>query len=55
MLLSRPSPEERLYRSDDGGQTWAGLDRRQNMVWRPFYFANLIVDPKNENESTSPT
>ena len=24
-------------------------DRSQNMIWRPFYFANLIVDPKNEN------
>ena len=20
------------------------------MVWRPFYFANLIVDPKDENK-----
>jgi photosystem II stability/assembly factor-like uncharacterized protein len=34
-----------LYRSDDGGKTWAQRDRSQNMVWRPFYFANLIVDP----------
>jgi photosystem II stability/assembly factor-like uncharacterized protein len=36
-----------LYRSDDGGKTWAQRDRSQNMVWRPFYFANLIVDPTN--------
>ncbi|MDQ2860333.1 MAG: sialidase [Pseudomonadota bacterium] len=36
-----------LYRSEDGGKTWAERDRSQNMVWRPFYFANLIVDPKN--------
>jgi hypothetical protein len=28
-------------------------DRSQYMVWRPFYFANLIVDPKNENGSSS--
>lgn len=39
-----------LYRSDDGGQTWAALDRSQMMIWRPFYFANLIVDPKDENK-----
>lgn len=42
-------PKNGLYRSDDGGQTWQALDRSQNMLWRPFYFANLIVDPKNEN------
>jgi len=39
-----------LYRSDDGGQNWKKLDASQYMVWRPFYFANLIVDPKNENK-----
>jgi len=36
-----------LWRSDDGGTTWAERDRSQNMVWRPFYFANIVVDPKN--------
>ncbi|MCU1307559.1 MAG: glycosyl hydrolase, repeat, partial [Acidobacteriaceae bacterium] len=39
-----------LYRSDDGGQNWKKLDASQYMVWRPFYFANLIVDPKDENK-----
>ncbi len=29
-------------------------DRSQNMVWRPFYFANLIVDPKDENRIYKP-
>jgi photosystem II stability/assembly factor-like uncharacterized protein len=37
-----------LYVSEDGGQTWEARDRSQNMVWRPFYFARLIVDPKND-------
>jgi photosystem II stability/assembly factor-like uncharacterized protein len=39
-----------LYRSDDGGKSWKKEDASQYMVWRPFYFANLIVDPKNENK-----
>src|SRR5207248_2324100 len=39
-----------LYRTDDGGQNWKKLDASQYMVWRPFYFSNLIVDPKNENK-----
>jgi photosystem II stability/assembly factor-like uncharacterized protein len=48
------SPKDGLYRSDDGGKTWAALDRSQNMIWRPFYFANLIVDPKDENKIYKP-
>ena len=39
-----------LYRSADSGQTWTRLDASQFQVWRPFYFANLIVDPKDENK-----
>ncbi len=41
------SARSALFRSDDGGKTWAERDRSQLMVWRPFYFANLTVDPKN--------
>src|SRR5881409_2283795 len=47
-------PKDGLYRSDDGGKTWTHLDRSQNMIWRPFYFANLIVDPKDENKVYKP-
>ena len=47
-------PKDGLYRSDDGGKTWQHLDRSQNMIWRPFYFSNLIVDPKNENKIYKP-
>jgi len=36
-----------LFVSDDGGATWDKRDKSTWMVWRPFYFANLIVDPKN--------
>ena len=41
------STRSALFRSDDGGRTWQERDRSRWMVWRPFYFANLIVDPKN--------
>jgi photosystem II stability/assembly factor-like uncharacterized protein len=43
-----------LYRSDDSGATWAKLDSSNFMVWRPFYFGNLIVDPKDENKIFKP-
>lgn len=48
-MVEAVMPKNGLYRSNDGGQTWSALDRSQMMVWRPFYYANLIVDPKDEN------
>jgi photosystem II stability/assembly factor-like uncharacterized protein len=48
------SANSALYRSDDGGKTWARRDASNLMVWRPFYFANLLVDPKNENKVYKP-
>jgi len=43
-----------LYRSDDAGASWAKLDTSNYVVWRPFYFGNLIVDPKDENKIFKP-
>ena len=51
---AKPSSGSALYRSDDAGATWARLDASQYMVWRPFYFGNLIVDPKDENKIFKP-
>jgi photosystem II stability/assembly factor-like uncharacterized protein len=41
------STESKLLISHDGGASWDSGDKSSWMVWRPFYFANLIVDPKN--------
>jgi photosystem II stability/assembly factor-like uncharacterized protein len=43
-----------LFRSADGGATWEKRDKSQGMVWRPFYFARLIVDPKNPDKLWKP-
>ncbi|HEY1676392.1 MAG TPA: glycosyl hydrolase [Candidatus Sulfotelmatobacter sp.] len=43
-----------LYRSDDAGASWTKLDSSNFMVWRPFYFGNLVVDPKDENKIFKP-
>ena len=37
-----------LYRSDDGGSSWEIVSTK-NIGGRPFYYADLFVDPKNEN------
>ena len=38
-----------LFVSNDGGATWEERDRSQGMVWRPFYFGRIVVDPKNQD------
>ena len=48
------SKSSALYRSDDGGKTWNRLDSSRFVVWRPFYFGNLIVDPEDENKIFKP-
>ncbi len=48
------STRSALFRSDDAGKTWQERDRSQMMVWRPFYFGNLIVDPNDENKVYKP-
>ena len=53
-LIEAEPPLNGLYRSDDGGKTWQLRDRSQMMIWRPFYFANLIVDPNNPEKIYKP-
>ena len=36
-----------LYYSKDAGKSFERRDDSQMMVWRPFYFAKMVVDPKN--------
>jgi len=40
--------ENALYRSDDGGLHWRKTTS-ENVGGRPFYYAEIYVDPKNEN------
>ncbi len=48
------SAKSALYRSTDGGKTWEAGDRSQGMIWRPFYFGRLVVDPKNPDRVFKP-
>ena len=38
-----------LCRSNDGGKTWNVINDSPNIAPRPFYYADLRVDPQNEN------
>lgn len=37
-----------LYKSEDGGENWS-LVSTKNIGGRPFYYADIFVDPNNEN------
>lgn len=38
-----------LLRSDDGGITWRTISDEPGVAPRPFYYADIRVDPENEN------
>lgn len=42
------SKKNALYRSDDGGHKWKKVSEK-NIGNRPFYYADIYVDPQNEN------
>ncbi|WP_240894722.1 WD40/YVTN/BNR-like repeat-containing protein [Fodinibius halophilus] len=46
------SKNNALYRSDDGGYSWektVEMSEDSDMGNRPFYYADIYVDPQNEN------
>jgi len=38
-----------LLRSDDGGEQWRTVSDRPGVAPRPFYYADIRIDPTNEN------
>ena len=38
-----------LYRSDDGGLQWTLVNKNPDLVFRPFYFSQVRVDPDRPN------
>jgi photosystem II stability/assembly factor-like uncharacterized protein len=43
-----------LYRSDDLGETWVKVNSSSAVSGRPFYFSNVVVDPKDWNRVYKP-
>ncbi|MEP7380336.1 MAG: hypothetical protein ABI910_01550 [Gemmatimonadota bacterium] len=48
-VISETTDEGELWRSDDAGKSWRTVNRDPNINFRPFYYADLRVDPKNPN------
>lgn len=36
-----------VYRSDDGGQTWAQLTENRDLLQRPWYYCHIYADPQD--------
>lgn len=47
--ISETKDEGELWRSDDGGDHWRTVSRDPNINFRPFYYADIRVDPQNPN------
>ncbi len=44
-----PTRSGLLYRSDDSGRRWSLVNADRDLVFRPFYFSQVRVDPRNPN------
>lgn len=49
-VISETKDEGELWRSDDAGKSWTTVNRDPNINFRPFYYADIRVDPKNPNK-----
>ncbi len=45
LIEARPSE---LLRSTDGGRSWETVNNERGVASRPFYYADIFVDPENE-------
>jgi len=48
-VVSETKNEGELWRSDDGGDHWRTVNRDPNINFRPFYYSDIRVDPKDPN------
>jgi photosystem II stability/assembly factor-like uncharacterized protein len=48
-VVSETKDEGELWRSDDAGASWRTVSKDPNINFRPFYYADIRVDPQNPN------
>jgi len=48
-VISETTDEGELWRSDDAGASWQMVSRDRNINFRPFYYADIRVDPQHPN------
>jgi len=48
-VVSETTDEGELWRTDNAGATWRMVSRDPNINFRPFYYADIRVDPRHPN------
>ena len=48
-VVSETRDEGELWRTEDAGRSWRTVNRDPNINFRPFYYADIRVDPSNPN------
>ncbi len=46
-----PTEDGQLWRSENGGRSWAMISRNRNAMGRPHYYSRVAVNPDDENEA----
>jgi photosystem II stability/assembly factor-like uncharacterized protein len=49
MVSETPNYEGELWRSEDAGASWRVVNKDPNINFRPFYYADIRVDPNDPN------
>ena len=47
----RETEDGQLWRSEDGGHTWALITRNRNAMGRPHYYSRVVISPNDEDEA----
>ena len=47
----QPTEDGQLWRSEDGGRTWALITRNRNAMGRPHYYSRVVISPDDEDEA----
>ncbi len=47
----RETEDGQVWRSEDGGRTWALITRNRNAMGRPHYYSRVVVSPNDEDEA----
>lgn len=48
-LVEAKDPAGGMYRSEDGGDTWARCSENRGVQGRPWYYSHLVADPVDAN------
>ena len=47
----RETEDGQVWRSEDGGRTWALITRNRNAMGRPHYYSRVVVSPNDDDEA----